>query len=204
MSAYDPERTFYGLRGSTSVCRKEVVSVRQKIGRLCKYAWCTLIGSSIVSQLRKATTMRHKIFLVAATVTALLGEVFFQPALANERVQLKAFKAQAIKNRQGKQRLILISVILDVESKDNAKQLCNYAPKYLDVISTHLNRNTYPLNSKGKLDIAVIRNDLEPVIKKVDRYEMILKVDVVQGVPKLGKAGRVLDRVGCVLVPKRR
>ena len=148
--------------------------------------------------------MRHKIFLVAATVTALLGEVFFQPALANERVQLKAFKAQAIKNRQGKQRLILISVILDVESKDNAKQLCNYAPKYLDVIFTYLNRNTYPLNSKGKLDIAVIRNDLEPVIKKVDRYEMILKVDVVQGVPKLGKAGRVLDRVGCVLVPKRR
>ena len=148
--------------------------------------------------------MRHKIFLVAATVTALLGEVFFQPALAKERVQLKAFKAQAIKNRQGKQRQILISVILDVESKDNAKILCNYAPKYLDVIFTHLDRKTYPLNSEGELDIAVIRNDLEPVIKKVDRNDMILKVDVILGAPKLGKSGRVLSRQGCVLVPKRR
>ncbi len=148
--------------------------------------------------------MRHKIFLVAATVTALLGEVFFQPALANEQVQLKAFNAKAVKNRQGKQRLIMISVILDVESKDDAQILCNYAPKFLDVISTRLDRKTYPLNSEGEPDIAVIRSDLEPVIKKVDRNNLILKVDVVPGSPKLGKSGRVLGRVGCVLVPRRR
>ena len=103
------------------MCRKEEVSVRQIIVRLRKYAWCTLIGSSIVSQLRKARSMRHEILLVAAAATILLGGVFFQPAMANERVQLKVFQAKAIKNRQGKQKYILISVIFDVESKDNAK-----------------------------------------------------------------------------------
>ena len=78
--------------------------------------------------------MLHKILVVAVAASALLGEVFFQPALANERVQLKAFNAKAIKNRQEKHRYILITVLLDAKNKGDAKTLCKYAPRYLDAI----------------------------------------------------------------------
>ncbi|NQV82989.1 MAG: hypothetical protein HQ494_04135 [Rhodospirillales bacterium] len=148
--------------------------------------------------------MVRNVLRVALAATALLGSVFFQPALADQRVQLKVFKARASQTGQGKQSIVLITVRLDTKNKSSGKSLCKLAPKYLDVISTHLDRKTYALNNKGALDMDMIQRDLEPVIRKVDRALMILKVEVVQGVQELGKNDVVVNRTGCVLLRKPR
>lgn len=145
--------------------------------------------------------MRLKLLCIAAAATALLGAGFFQSARANERVQLKEFMVKVFNKRDTKTRQLPITVFFDVKSKSEAKSICKVAPRYREAILNHLNRVRYPLYSKGKLNIAAIHNELKPVIREVDRNNLILKVKVSQGIPKLKKSAALhFNRAGCMRV----
>jgi len=144
--------------------------------------------------------MRPNVLLVAAAAVLFSGW-FSRPALANEQVQLKAFMVTGASTRKARAAAFPVTLFFETRSSKDAAELCNKAPKYRETILLHLGNKRYPMTGKTELDVTAIQVDLEPVIKKIDRNSLILKMEVVQGVPKISKNSAItFARTGCILV----
>ncbi len=149
--------------------------------------------------------MKRKL-LLAAAAAALLSGAIPRPALAEEeRVQLKVFTVTGAAKQTAKPKIFSITLFLHIRDSADAARLCKLSPRYREAVLYRLSNKLYPLTDKLQLDVEAIKNDLEPVVRKIDRGNLILKIDVVQGAPKVNKNTAVMfDRTGCIKLRKPR
>ena len=112
---------------------------------------------------------------------------------------LNIFMINAIEIRRNRVGRVPITVFMSAKSKRESKYLCRVAPRYRDAILRQLSKNKYPLTNDGKLNLELIHDELVPVIKKVDRQNIVLGVEVRQGATKVpSSAVRMFNRIGCM------
>ena len=122
-------------------------------------------------------------------------------AVAAERVQLSAFLVNVVENGSRKTGQLPLTVYLDIEDMDEARYVCGIAPRIRDSLLKFLIKQTYYLDTKGKLDVAKIRLDLWPIAYKAIPNVKLQNMKVITGTGKVGSSEAILfARRGCRVV----
>ena len=145
--------------------------------------------------------MRQSILLFAVISVALAGNLLSKPVNANEQVQLHLFLVKAYEVRRKRPGNVAIVVYMEAKSNRESAYLCQTAPRYRSAVIGYLSTKTYRLDKKGKLDLKALHGELKPIIKKVDKRNFVLKMEIKQGLPKVDmSSARRLNRFGCIQI----
>ena len=124
-------------------------------------------------------------------------------ALAKERVQLSVFLVNIVESGVKKTGLVPLTVYLDLEDMDAVRYVCGIAPRIRETLFKYLNKQTFNLDAKNKLDVAKIRLDLWPIAYKAVTSVKLLNMLVAMGTGKVTSSeARLFARRGCRYVPK--
>ena len=131
--------------------------------------------------------------LVMSAVTVPKGA-----ASAAERVQLPAFLVNVVESGIKKTGQLPLTVYLGLRDLDEARYVCGIAPRIRDTLIKYLIKQTYYLDTKGKLGVAKIRLDLWPITYKAIPNVKLRNMLVVKGTGKVGSPEvRLFARRGC-------
>ncbi len=90
------------------------------------------------------------------------------------------------------------TVYLGLRDLDEARYVCGIAPRIRDTLIKYLIKQTYYLDTKGKLGVAKIRLDLWPITYKAIPNVKLRNMLVVKGTGKVGSPEvRLFARRGC-------
>ena len=131
--------------------------------------------------------------LVMSAVTVPKGA-----ASTAERVQLSAFLVNVVESGIKKTGQLPHTVYLGLRDLDEARYVCGIAPRIRDTLIKYLFKQTYYLDTKGKLGVAKIRLDLWPITYKAIPNVKLRNMLVVKGTGKVGSSEvRLFARRGC-------
>ena len=136
-----------------------------------------------------------------AAIAALAATAFASPGLAQvpqNRVQLQVFQVKVIDNT-GKQGQVPITFYIDTPNSRSAQAICSVGPRVRDALTTHLRKETYPMDRQGQLDTAGIAEKARPVIEEAVKKENVTGVVVSMDPPRVSAAGSgMFARMGCI------
>ena len=90
------------------------------------------------------------------------------------------------------------TVYLGLRDLDEARYVCGIAPRIRDTLIKYLIKQTYYLDTKGKLGVAKISLDLWPITYKAIPNVKLRNMLVVKGTGKVGSPEvRLFARRGC-------
>lgn len=143
-------------------------------------------------------------FISTVLLTALLLApmvTYTSSAHATNRVQLSTFLLKVVEGGRTKVGQLPITIYLELPDKGSAEYLCAIAPRVRDVILQKLNKETYVLNRKQKLNVKVLEDKIRPSVIRSVKKVKVLDVQVRQGAPKVSSSGaRLFHRTGCMQV----
>ena len=120
------------------------------------------------------------------------------PAWALERVQLSVFLVKVVEGREKRSGQLPVTIYLDLKDREEAAYVCGIAPRVRDALLQHLNKETFYLNNKEKLNINKLRLDLWPIAYKAIPNVKLQNMLGVQGEGKVGSSeARMFARKGC-------
>ncbi|MAF47671.1 MAG: hypothetical protein QF393_06735 [Rhodospirillales bacterium] len=149
---------------------------------------------------RRNRTVNWSIALVLGLLVS-AGAMIFAPSasFAKDRVQLQVFmvKAQPAKGRRSRQ--VPITVYIDTDSPKHSRYVCAIAPRIINKVFSRLRKSKLKLDQGGSLDMAEITADLEPIVRKIVKRDIVRGVEARQRMPKVAAAGaRLFARTGCI------
>ena len=112
-----------------------------------------------------------------------LGLVAATPpkAFAEETIQLAPLLVNAQIEGTSTIRQLPISVRLEVSTTKRADYVCSVYPLLRDSVVRYLNERHYPVALNGHLEIKGIGSQLRPVMTKAIQWDILDKIDVIQG-----------------------
>jgi hypothetical protein len=125
-------------------------------------------------------------------------------AKADERVQLQVFVVKAQRTKTKRVDKVPITVILSVKNTKHANYVCSLAPRVRDSLLADLRRRQFSRNRKGKIHMVGLDSQLKPLVTKALRWDIVRKVEVVEGIPKVSSASAaIFSRIGCIQMVDR-
>lgn len=160
------------------------------------------MSDSIPTNLRKPLLKTAMVCAGAAIV--MLSPPAVRDASADERVQLQTFLVRVANNETRRVDRIPITVILSVKNTEHANYTCSLAPRIRDSLLADLRKRQFSRLRNGKMRLTGLDKQLHTKITTALRWDIVRKVQVVEGIPKVSSASAaIFARTGCIQMVDR-